>query len=472
MGGRIEQQGVFRPELGVVVELEHRARAERIMRSEAPMPAPGTESGDTEIAWDVVEEHLDEVEFLIEQWSSPALRATLSLDQLQRRIEPRLLANIDGLAAGGQAVAERLLWPAFQAGSGGDPGRRLAAAVALVETSDLRVVLAAAISADGGPERARAMDRALELTARTDVDQPLVAAVKAASPARARGLLEVLAARRLDPGPAVGIRLAARDPKLVTAALHASAAAKDARVRPVLERLLGERDREVRRAAMLAALTSGLRVGWSACLEEVRSGEPPPLDLLALFGAPADHGTIIEALAVPKQRHLALWALGLTGRAGAVAAALPLLRDPDVRTARLAAEVVSSIAGLAVEGELRRPAPPEPDELPELEKDLRSRLDLDAVDGLPLAEPDAVEAWWAANRQRFDPERRYLRGQLYTAEAVGEALRHAPLRRFDLLAFELAVRSAGQLLIPRPRLGLAPPAQIGDLDFQGPPRLS
>jgi uncharacterized protein (TIGR02270 family) len=316
------------------------------------------------------------------------------------------------------------------------------------------------------------MDRALALTGRTDVDQPLVAAVKAAGPARARGLLEVLAARRLDPGPALGIRLAARDPKLVTAALGASAAAKDARVGPVLERLLGEKDRHVRRAAMLAALTLGLRAGWSACLEEARSGDPPPLDLLALLGAPADHRTIVEALAVPQQRHLALWALGLTGRAGAVAAALPLLRDPDTRTARLAAEVVSSITGLAVEGEMRRPEPPEPEELPELEQDLRSRLELDAVDGLPLAEPAAADAWWAANRQRFDPERRYLRGKLHTAEAVGEALRHGPLRRFDALAFELAVRSAGQLLIPRPRLDLVLPAQIGDLDFQAPPRWS
>jgi uncharacterized protein (TIGR02270 family) len=454
----------------VIVELKHRARAERIMRPEAPMPAPVQQSGDTDIAWDVVEEHLNEVEFLIEQWSSPALRARLSLEQAQRGIEPRLLANIDGLVAGGQAVAERLLWPALQAGSGGDRGRRLAAAVALVEASELRVVLATATSGDGGPERAEAMDRALELTGRTDVDQPLVAALKAAAPERARGLLEVLAARRIDPGPALGIRLAARDPKLVTAAVRASAAAKDERVRPVLERLLGERDRDVRRTAMIAALTCGLRAGWSACLEEMKLGDPPPLELLGLLGAPADHRKIMEAVAVPRTRHLALWALGLTGRVDAIAAALPLLRDPDARTARLAGEVVSSVSGVAVEGELRRPEPPEPEELPELEEDLRSRLDLDAVDGLPLAEPDAVDTWWAANRQRFDTERRYLRGQLYTAEAVGQALRHAPLRRFDSLAFEVAVRSAGQVLIPRLRLGLTLPAQIGDLDFQEPPR--
>ena len=88
-----------------------------------------TEGG---ILWDVVEEHLDEAEFLVEQWSAGARSARYNLPTLQKTIEQRLGAHLDALAVNGEAVAERLLWPALAADAENPPARITAAVLALL----------------------------------------------------------------------------------------------------------------------------------------------------------------------------------------------------------------------------------------------------------------------------------------------------------------------------------------------------
>jgi uncharacterized protein (TIGR02270 family) len=439
-----------------------------------------------DILWPVVGQHLDEAEFLLEQWASPTLRAKLSLEKLQRSIEPRLEAHLDGLAVGGEEVAQRLLWPALrgeagdaEAGGGGDatPERRLAAAAALAESGApgaVRALLAFAAEAENerGPGAA-AVDGALAIASRPAVDEAVRAALPGATPARLRGLLGVLAARRADPGGALASLLDTRDPDVLGAALRAGSAVRSEAARPLVAHLLRSNDRRLRATAIQVAVEWGMEVGWRACLDRARRGDPRVLPPLALFGGPAELALVIEALGDPRRRELALWALGFSGRAEAVDAVVPLLGGGE-RTARLAGEVISAITGLAVEGELRRAPAPEPDELPELAEDLATDLRPDPADGLPIPAAEPVAAWWQANRARFEPGARYLAGRPYAADAVYEALACGPLRRFEVLAFELAVRSEGRVLLPRPRLGLElpPAAALDGLDFQAPPRRS
>jgi uncharacterized protein (TIGR02270 family) len=432
------------------------------------------------ILWDVVDEHLAEAEFLFAQWSSPVVRTSLSLEQMRRTVEARLVAHLDGLAVGGDAVAARVLWPALRGVPAGgdhdvdvDPEQRTAAALALVESAaagSLEAVLAFA-DGEGPPDGAAAVDRALEIASRADVDAALAAALAGATPARSQSLLGVLAARRADPGPPLAALLGGDDLGRLGAALRAGAAVRSPEVRPLVTHLLRSNARQLRATATQVAVEWGMEAGWKACLERVRRGDPRLLPPLALFGGPGDLRPVVDALADPKRREHALWALGFSGRSEAVDAVVPLLGADD-RTARLAGEVITAITGVAIDDDLRRPPPPEPDELPDLEEDLGIDLRPDPADGLPLPAAEAVAAWWAANRQRFAPSERYLLGRPYSAETVREALLRAPLRRFEVLAFELGVRTEGRVLLPRLRLGLeVPPASaFAGADFQSPPR--
>ena len=49
------------------------------------------------ILWDVIEEHLDEAEFLFERWDRALFQPSFNLDELAKTFEPRLFAHIDAL---------------------------------------------------------------------------------------------------------------------------------------------------------------------------------------------------------------------------------------------------------------------------------------------------------------------------------------------------------------------------------------
>lgn len=91
------------------------------------------------ILWDIVEEHLDEAEFLAEQWTEARRSASYTLDELERGPESRLAAHVDGLVANGPLALERVAWPVLE-----DPGseapRAAAAALAVLEAGDFRVL--------------------------------------------------------------------------------------------------------------------------------------------------------------------------------------------------------------------------------------------------------------------------------------------------------------------------------------------
>ena len=80
--------------------------------------------------WDIVEEHLDEAEFLWEQWEHALLAPNYTLDELADGPEARLLAHLDGLVVGGPEVARRLLIPTLDEDV--EPTRVRAAALALL----------------------------------------------------------------------------------------------------------------------------------------------------------------------------------------------------------------------------------------------------------------------------------------------------------------------------------------------------
>lgn len=91
-----------------------------------------------QILWNVVEEHLDEAEFLVEQWASARRSPLYTLTELDEGPQARLDGHVDGLVVNGPLAHERVVWPAVEGAD--EPARVTAAALALLDAGDFRVL--------------------------------------------------------------------------------------------------------------------------------------------------------------------------------------------------------------------------------------------------------------------------------------------------------------------------------------------
>ena len=424
---------------------------------------------------DVVEEHLDEAEFLFGQWSDGARSPRFSLADVRKTIEPRLAAHLDGLIVGEKAVADTLLWPAL-GDDAESPARVAAAALALLAEPGAAVrdrLIETFRTTPAAPVR-EGLARAFKVSARDDLGEPLRLAVYATEDAAAQAaLLGVLAARRVDAGPILNALLQRTEPDLLAAALACAAASDRARLRQPVEARLAHPEASVRAAALRTAMIWNLQAGWRACATEARAGAPQAMVLLAMLGGPRDLPLLVDALRSTEHRKNALFALGCSGQVEAVDACLPFLADADAPTAKLAFEAIAAITGVALFDEpFVAPAPAEPPAdapLPPLEEDLATDLTPAAHDELPLPNAAEVRKWWTSKRGSMAANQRYLRGMIVSAPSVQLALAEGPLRRTGPLALEIAIRSGGRTQLAALRIGQNAPVLPPDLAMHRAP---
>jgi uncharacterized protein (TIGR02270 family) len=428
------------------------------------------------ILWDVVEEHLDEAEFLLGQWLKATSSPRLSLEKIHNTVEPRLIAHLDGLFIGGPAVAERLLWPLLESDGDSSEKQVSAAALALLVEAErpMQERLLGILREASSPAVRAGIARAFQLCPLHSADEALRLALYASDSAAAQAaLLDVLAARRVDPGPILASLLDSDDPGVARAALGAAAVAERATHRQRVEEHLfyGGDDVGIRAAALQTGLIWNVRTIWEECLVQAQAGLPGAMLLVGLVGGKSDLAMLIEALARPERRADALWALGFTGRVEAVDACLALIADEDPRVAKLALEAVASITGLPFEEPpFALPPPAEEADLPPLEEDLTRDLKPTPLDELPGVDRGAVVDWWAERRPAFASNERFLQGQAFSSAVLTAALTKGPARRHRNLALELSIRSGGQFRAPEPRLGLVRPDPVGEMRWTHPPR--
>ena len=428
-------------------------------------------SDEASIYWEVVEEHLDDAEFLWSQWERALASPAYTLAEVAEREEERLLANVDGLVTAlvtaGEAVRERLLLPALEADAG---SRRVAAAFALLASGDAAAAepVLRLLREGDAPLRASA-ERALGLAGyevgasprplgAAWIEDALRAVLHDAAPSAQAAALSALAFRRASPGATLTGLRGGDDPELLAAAFRSAAGWRD-KVPPglVVEGLVAS-EHAVRDEAITAGLTLGLPEAWAACQKLVRRGHadtlagdtPAPLLFAATLGDARDVEPLANATDAPGLRRAAVWALGYGGRVSAAETCLRLLGDPDV--GKLAGEAFAAITGLPLEGRfLGEGGGPR--------RRRRSRLPfatekLDAGPGARLrrmrcrcSDPVAVEAWWGERRSRFERGKRYLGGAPWGRESVLAALARGPMRRRRWLAVEVAIRTRGRVQV-------------------------
>lgn len=397
----------------------------------APEPAAAP------LRWDLLREHLDEAGFLWEQREQALTDPEYTIDEVDEGPEERLRAHVDALVIAGRRAAEKLLVPAL---TDEEPGVAPAAATALLASEDgdfAAPVITALVEAD--EETAPPLVRALQRCERADLLAKLMPLLANPSTLLQACAVDILALQRIDAKARLDGLLAARDPRLVEAALRYARWFPERAGLQAVERALMAEERAVRDAAIETGLVLGSKAAWARCEALVREGGPDralAANLWALSGEP-DLQPLLARLDDDEARAEAIFALGFSGRAAVVDRLLPLLEDEDVGP--LAAEAIGGITGLRIEGKFATDAPGWDPDAPEEEEP--------APSALPLPEPAAIRAWWTQARKGFEGDRRFLAGRPWTGEALASTFETASLRRRAVLAKDLAIRSRGLALL-------------------------
>ena len=300
------------------------------------VPLLSSSVGDS-VLWDVVDEHLAEAAFSLEQFEWALDHPSRTLSELDRYPEGRLLAHIDGLVVGGVAVRERLLVPEMENANGDEPARVTAAALALVaqgchdqlwpgfshENSAVRDATVRAASLAGGPD----LDRWANLRLASTSSAAAIAA-----------LVELLAARG-HASSALRKWLKADDPALLAAALRAARWADASEYRSLVDGFLEHPEPSVRESALVSALCLGSSRAWSVCQRRALEEQPSPpfaMAICAALGSRTHHDQLAERDALENERAAALFALAFSGDARQVPLLIAHLRDEKVLHAKLA----------------------------------------------------------------------------------------------------------------------------------------
>jgi uncharacterized protein (TIGR02270 family) len=377
--------------------------------------------------WDIVEEHLEEAEFLWGVWERSLVAPNYDLDAVAELVESRLAAHLDGLVLAGELVLPRLLVPALAA-AGHD--RACAAAAALLQMpghGGTHVVFEALRELPG---RRPALVRALACADRPDLRPRLRGLLAEFDEGMVAAAAEVLRFHHEPLGEAVSVLLAGDDPAARALGLRAlPGEPSSSQHLRALHAGLADPDNIV----VDAAIEAGLFLASSAARKRAREraqevdGDRAMLQL-ALLDEPDARSFLLAAVRQPALRRAALVALSYTGASDVVDACFDWLDEPEA--GRLIGEMLSSMTGVDLE-DAELSLPDDDDE----------QLERAPEDELPRPDPMLVSRWWYQQRSQYRDGRRYLGGRPRSPEAVLDALAHGPMRRRPALFLDLQLHA-------------------------------
>ncbi len=404
---------------------------------------------------DILEQHAEEAAFL---WilrdaaaAAPHYRRA-DLDDLDERID----AHLDGLRVGGDAA----LSIALDALGSGEPGEVFPAAALAIERGDAVALRKILDLAAPDPALRRPLASALAWApaeAARGALRPLLAS--SAPPLHRRLGIAASALRREDPGAAISFAVLDADPALRARALRAAG--------------------ELGRADLLRELRDGLRdadpacrfwSAWSCAL----LGDPAAAPVLwQIAGAGGPHAAAACAmaarctepararaaleplLAAPSSARAAVIGAGALGDPACAPWLIERLRAPSL--ARIAAEALSMLTGIAVERDLEGERPADFNAGPS-DDPADTNVAMDPDDRLPWPAPDAATHAFQSHVHAMRRGVRHLLGEPIAQPSAGRVLRDGTQRQRAAAAIELALlRPGGPLAEVRaPAAGRSP----------------
>lgn len=384
---------------------------------------------------DILEEHLEEADFLLQQRENALSDRVYDLQGLAE-LEERLLAHLDGLLVG-EKEAWKLLEPKL---ADGEFGEVFAAAFVALESKDsARIELVRKVFPEAEGAVMNGIRHALRHAPALDIDKvvrPQLGHKKGAVRAAA---IDVLSFRRiLLEKHYLRSSLNEDDPLVVVAALNAVARLRLSDLNAEVNTALGNHSAQIRAEAMRAGVLMKNEKVLNRCRKAVLEGAEEAgsaMILIGLAGDPSDAALIVHGLEEADLARHAVIALGLLG---SVAAMEPLIaRCSDPGLSRLAGDAIRTLSGIDLEKErLTAPKTVSPQAA---EPDREDDLETDPDEGLSHPDPEKIASWWKANAPRFDRNVRYRLGHPHGPQILLDRLRNGALPERHGAAFEWAM---------------------------------
>lgn len=372
------------------------------------------------------EEHLSEVEFLLQQ-----RRRLLhgSGDHWTDAEEPetRLARHLAAM----RASTEVALGCAREAVASGDDGQFLAglhvlASLAPHEASIDMLLLSREAALE---EVLPAWTEALALALHSEVAECCTRALADGRPQVRATAASLLGHRREGDPSRLMLLLEDEDDSVRGAAALALARLGHRPALPSIETLLAHSPPEQAEPLARAALLLGSRRALTFCRQFCNSSHPPPAlpRLLALAGNAQDLPVLHRLSARPSFAEASLEALGLLGLSAAVPVLLAQLEAEHPRHRQSAASALGLLSGAGPELKVRVAAREDEEEGHEQEQ--------------WSTDPRAWRQWWKAHGHRFEGGQRWRHGQRFTLEGCLEELEdpHSPLTVRSRAALELVI---------------------------------
>jgi uncharacterized protein (TIGR02270 family) len=356
---------------------------------------------------DVLEEHLEELQFL---WGlrRESLRSPERTLAQVRRLEARIEAHAEGLLVARGELLD-LAGPGLAAD---DPLAAFASAFVLLRSGPegARAVMDAFhVSAEGGRE---GLCEALAHGDIRAVRDELAGCVSSADAALALSATTALAIRQ---APGLGERVEERflgnpEPGLRLAAWRLAPLFREAPRPEAVRRGFEDPEPAVRREAVVAAAWFSLSPALEKCREQVASDPDDAAEwlyLLAVLGDESDNRTVLAAAGERgRAGRGASWprALGALGHPRGVEALLAMMGDADPARSAAAGAAFRKITGLDVSGDERVAVAGAADSADD------SEFDEEFLDEVRLPDPKAAGTFWTGARGKFGSGGRWCHG--------------------------------------------------------------
>lgn len=417
------------------------------------------------VLWEVVEEHLDEADFGVDRFEYLLDQPLLSLQDLERNTEARLVAHLDALVIGGSPVAKNLLARQLEQGDVDTRSRVIACVMALIMMNRHDLIASGLFHTDEVVRSATI--RACMLVGTQRLEAWAYDRWRRTEEPNQRMALIPIVKSQIEPSILLEYLQSNSTPVVVSAANAVEFSASD-RYLPIMDHLLERTEEpEVLNAALVRALAWGSTRGWAVCEHLALNIErvfPIPMALCALLGGPSQHRSLVRLLERDTHRASALFSLGFSGNSELVPVLVEHIDSDNRKEAKLAADAIATITGLdlqeieiaepvspTVEGSassLEDDHPEQIESLPPLgEDDLDADLVPDYADALPLPNRKAVIRHWEQSRERFSPKQRYLAGQPFDIQSLFDYMQNGWLGRRHVLALGLCIRTGGKICI-------------------------
>lgn len=366
---------------------------------------------------DILEEHLEELDFLWEQRESVIFAPDWNLQELAE-LEERAEAHLDGLRIGAGHSVE-IARPAL---TGEEKGAATASALTMMTmdspAQETEAVLA--MAAATSPAARDGIRIALRHSDVRRVAERLAQMASVGEPAVRAAAADALAFHRLPSPSRLADLFAAPDTAVRRLGYGAAGRFGGPWSMDLLEQALGSESPDIRRTALETSARLGLP-GLDAACRRIAGGRhgavPEAVSFLGALGDPQDR-TLLESCANgnagPGVVPAALEGLGRMGNVQSVPVLLQAMVDATLARAAGAAYVrITAARGIEADA-----PPPSPAEVPEEDE---------SGDDSRAPDPERARAWWERNKGRFAAHGRWQAGEEVTLGPAGPAFASLPL---------------------------------------------